>query len=109
MSKIKRADELMPGNQAVGFERDDGSLSGKMRRSVATMEKNVNGFVPAFVAYNMAGVYFMNIAPSGRRRGLRPRRRNLMMEGGGVSYMQAVLFAASGDKSHAKEKMEAKL
>ncbi len=107
LSEFKRADELMPGNEAVGFHFGMMDLfQGRYAEASATMEKNVNGFVPAFVAYNIASVLLYEHRAKQATTRIEAAKAQFDDEGGIMTSMQALLFAASGDKSHAKEKID---
>jgi TolB-like protein/class 3 adenylate cyclase/tetratricopeptide (TPR) repeat protein len=107
LSEFKRADELMPGNEGIGFHFGMMDLfQGRYREAAATMEKNIKGFVPAFVEYNIAAALFYDHRTKEATTCIDAAKAQFDDEGGIMTSMQALLFAASGDKSHAKEKIE---
>ena len=81
LTEFKRADELMPGNETIGFHFGMMDLfQGKYREAAATMEKNINGFVRAFVEYNIAAALFMMGMRRKRESASKRPKRNLMMK-----------------------------
>src|ERR1700693_1919257 len=107
LSEFKRADDLMPGNEAVQFHLGMMSLfQGRYGEASATMEKNIKGFVPAFVEYNIAAAVLYDGHTKEAKERIDAAKAQFDDEGGIMTSMQALLFAASGDKSHAREKIE---
>jgi TolB-like protein/class 3 adenylate cyclase/Tfp pilus assembly protein PilF len=107
LSEFKRADELMPGHEGVGFHFGMMDLfQGRYQEAAATMEKNIKGFVPAFVEYNIASALLYDHRTKEATTRIDAAKAQFDDEGGIMTSMQALLFAASGDKSHAKEKIE---
>ncbi len=107
LSEFKRADELMPGNELIGFHFGMLDLfQGRYREAAATLEKNVKGFVPAFVEYNIAAALLYDGRAKEAKERIDAAKAQFDDEGGIMTSMQALLFAASGDKSRAKEKID---
>jgi TolB-like protein/class 3 adenylate cyclase len=107
LSEFKRADELMPGNEGIGFHFGMMDLfQGRYREAAATIEKNIKGFVPAFVEYNIAAALFYDGHSKEAKERIDAAKAQFDDEGGIMTSMQALLFAASGDNSHAKEKID---
>jgi tetratricopeptide (TPR) repeat protein len=107
LSEFKRADDLMPGNEGIGFHLGMMDLfQGRYREAAATMEKNTKGFVPAFVEYNIAGALLYDGHAKEAKERIDAAKAQFDDEGGIMTSMQALLFAASGDKPRAKEKID---
>jgi tetratricopeptide (TPR) repeat protein len=97
----------MPGNELIGFHFGMMDLfRGRYREAAATMEKNIKGFVPAFVEYNIAAALLCDGHAKEAKERIEAAKAQFDDEGGIMTSMQALLFAASGNKSHAKEKIE---
>jgi tetratricopeptide (TPR) repeat protein len=97
----------MPGNQTIGFHFGMMDLfQGKYREAAATMEKNIKGFVPAFVEYNIAAALFYDGHAKEAKERIDAAKAQFDDEGGIMTSMQALLFAASGEKPHAREKID---
>jgi adenylate cyclase len=107
VSEFKRAGDLMPGNETIGFHFGLMDLfQGRYREAAATMEKNIKGFVPAFVEYNIAAALLYDGHPKEAKERIDAAKAQFDDEGGIMTSMQALLFAASGDKPRAREKIE---
>ncbi|HEY4282496.1 MAG TPA: adenylate/guanylate cyclase domain-containing protein [Chthoniobacterales bacterium] len=107
LTEIKRADELMPGNETVQFHLGMMQLfQGRYREASATMEKNINGFVRAFVEYNIAAALSYDGHGKEAAERIEAAKTQFDDEGGIMTSMQALLLATSGDKPRATEKIE---
>jgi TolB-like protein/class 3 adenylate cyclase len=107
LSEFKRADELMPGNESVLFHFGMMDLfQGRYKEAAVTMEKNANGFVRAFVEYNIAAALFYDHRTKEASARIEAAKAQFGDEGGIMTSMQALLLAASGDKARATDKID---
>ena len=107
LSEFRRADELMPGNEGIGFHFGLMNLfQGRYREAATTMEKNIKGFVPAFVECNIAAALLYDGHLKEAKERIDAAMAKFEDEGGIMTSMQALLFAASGDKGRAEEKIK---
>jgi TolB-like protein/class 3 adenylate cyclase len=106
LREFKRADEITPGSQGVGFYIGRMAMfHGRYDESAAVMKANVTGMVRAFVEYNIASALLY----AGRRDEAKARiestKAQFKDEGGIMTSMEALFLAADGDKARAKEKI----
>jgi tetratricopeptide (TPR) repeat protein len=106
LQEFKRANEITPGTQGVGFYIGRMALfHGRYDEAAAVMKANVTGMVRGLVEYNIASALFY----AGRRDEARARiesaKTQFKDEGGILTATEALFLAADGDKARAKEKI----
>ena len=104
--ELKRADEIMPGNASVQFHLGlMAFFQNRYGEAATVMEKNLTGMPRPWVEYSIASALFY----AGRAKEARDRidsaKAQFEDEGGIMASMQALLLAAAGDKTGAKEKI----
>jgi TolB-like protein/class 3 adenylate cyclase len=104
--EYKRADEIAPGNAEVQFHLGlMAFFQNRYSEAATVMDKNLAGMPRPWVEYSIASALFY----AGRVREARDRidraKAQFEDEGGIMASMQALLLAAAGDKTGAKEKI----
>jgi tetratricopeptide (TPR) repeat protein len=107
LQEMKRADELTPGDPEIKFHFGlIALLQGHYSDAIPILEANLNGMPRGFAEYNLASALFY----SGRINEAKTRIDNVRAqsndEGGILTATQAWFFAAAGDKTRAKEKID---
>jgi TolB-like protein/class 3 adenylate cyclase len=107
ISEFKRADELIPGNEGIRFHLGMMKVfQERYEEASAIMAKNVNGFVRPFVEFNIATALLYDRHPKEAKLRVDAAAAQFQDEGGIMTSTQALLFAASGDKARAEEKIK---
>ncbi len=104
--EFKRADEITPGTQGVGFYIGRMELfQGRYDEAAAVMKANVTGMVRDLVEYNIASALFYAGRKDEARARIESAKAQFKDEGGLLTASEAMFLAADGDKARAKEKI----
>ena len=107
MQQCKRADELNPGNPTIKFVIGLLTiLQGRYDNAVPLMEANPTGTVRSWVDCCIANALFFAGRTDEARARIEVAKAKYKDEGGILASMQAVFFAAAGDKTRAQEKID---
>jgi TolB-like protein/class 3 adenylate cyclase/Flp pilus assembly protein TadD len=106
MREFKRADEITPGSQAVGFYIGRMELfHGRYDEAAAVMKANVTGMVRTLVEYNIASALFYAGRKDEAKARIESAKAQFKDEGGLLTATEALFLAADADKARAKEKI----
>ena len=106
MAEFKRAEEISPGEGPrfhIGLME---LYQGHYSKAVATMQSNFGGMVPSFAQYSISFALFYEGKTEAARDGIDKAKEKFADEGGQMDAVQAFLFASTGDKLHAHQKIE---
>jgi tetratricopeptide (TPR) repeat protein len=104
--EFKRADEITPGTQGVGFYIGRMELfHGRYDEAAAAMKPSVTGMVRGLVEYNIASALFYAGRKGEARARIESAKAQFKDEGGILTATEALLLAADGDNARAKEKI----
>jgi tetratricopeptide (TPR) repeat protein len=107
MQQYKRADELNPSNPMFKFNIGFLTLlQGRYDDAVTMMEAHPPGMVRALVESSIANALFFTDRTDEARARIEDAKAKYKDEGGILASMQAVFFAAAGDKTRAQEKID---
>ena len=107
VQEFKRADEITPGTQGVGFYIGRMALfHGRYDEAAAVMKANVAGMVRGLVEYNIASALFYAGRKDEARARIESAKAQFKDEGGILTATEALLLAADGDKARAKDKID---
>jgi TolB-like protein len=107
LQETKRADELNPGNSVIKFQFGIlALLQGRYDDAYAIMEANLTGAVRAIAEHFMANALFYAGRTSEAGARIEEAKSKFKDEGGMLACMQALFFAADGDKARAEEKID---
>jgi TolB-like protein/Flp pilus assembly protein TadD len=105
--EFKRADEITPGTQGVGFYMGRMELfHGRYDEAATVMKANVTGMVRGLVEYNIASALFYAGRKDEAKARIESAKAQFKDEGGILTATEALLLAADGDKAQAKEKID---
>jgi adenylate cyclase len=105
--EFKRADEITPGTQGVGVYIGRMALfHGRYDEAAAVMKANVTGMIRGLVEYNIASALFYAGRKDEARDRIESDKAQFKDEGGILTATEALLLAADGDKTQAKEKID---
>jgi len=106
VQQINKADELDPGNPTIKFSIGTVALfQGRYNDAYVMMEANLTGMVRAVVEYWIASALLYSDRWDEARTRIDDAKAKFKDEGGILASMQAVFFAAAGDKARAQEKI----
>jgi len=107
MQQWKRADELNPSNPTIMFNIGFLTLlQGRYDDAVTIMEANPTGGVRSWAECCIANALFFAGRTDEARVRIEDAKAKYKDEGGILTSMQAVFFAAAGDKTRVQEKID---
>jgi len=107
LQQYKRADELNPSNPMFKFNIGFLTLlQGRYDDAVTMMEAHPPGMVRALVESDIANALFFAGRTDEARARIEDAKAKYKDEGGILASMQAVFFAAAGDKTRVQEKID---
>lgn len=104
--EFKRAEEISPG-EGPRFHLGLMELyQGHYSKALAALQTNFGGMVPSFAQYNISFALYYEGKTEAARDGIDKAKAKFADEGGQMAAVQAFLFATTGDKFHAHQKIE---
>ena len=106
VTEFKRAEEIAPGEGPRFHLGLMTMYQGHYDEAAATMDRNSNGMVPAFVQCNISFALFDGGKLESARERIEKARAQFTDEGGVMAATEALFLAAAGDKIHAHQKID---
>ena len=106
VTEFKRAEEIASGEGPRFHLGLMAMYQGHYDEAAATMDRNPNGMVPAFVQCNISFALFDGGKLESARERIEKARAQFTDEGGLMAATEAFFLAAAGDKIHAHQKID---